>query len=64
MIENSKASASRVTKLACKHRLHVAWAWTGNSAPITHKHYLSVTEDHFKLATKGGAKSWATNGAK
>jgi integrase len=51
--------ASRETELANEHPLHVACAWIGNTASIAQKHYLSVTEDHFKLATKGGAKCGA-----
>ncbi len=31
---------------------HVAAAWIGNSVAVAVKHYLQVTEDHFKQATK------------
>ena len=31
---------------------HVAPAWLGNSVAVAVKHYLQVTEDHFKQATK------------
>jgi len=51
--------ASRETELANAYPLHVACACIGNTASIAQKQYLSVTEDHFKLATKGGAKSGA-----
>ena len=32
--------------------IHVVCNWTGNSAPIASKHYLSVTEEDFANALK------------
>ena len=40
---------------------HVAPAWPGNSVAVVVRHYLQVTEDHFKQATeKSDAESDAT----
>ncbi len=42
--------STRETELAEQYPLHVICAWIGNSQPIAAKHYLQVTEDHFKKA--------------
>jgi len=40
---------------------HVAPAWPGNGVAVVVRHYLQVTEDHFKQATeKSDAESGAT----
>ncbi len=31
--------------------LHVVTAWLGNSEPVARKHYLQVTDEHFRTAT-------------
>jgi hypothetical protein len=43
---------SRETELAATFPLHVATKWIGNSAPITAKHYLKVTDAAFAAATR------------
>ena len=47
--------ASRETELAEEFPLHVASAWIGNTPKIVLKHYLQVTDDHFRQAAQGGA---------
>jgi hypothetical protein len=42
--------SSRETELTEKFPLHVVCAWLGNSQLVAAKHYLQVTEDHFKNA--------------
>jgi hypothetical protein len=32
--------------------MHVVCAWIGNSEPVTAKHHLQVTDDHFEQAAK------------
>jgi integrase len=49
--------ASRETELAETYPLHVVCSWIGNTEMIAAKHYLQVTEDHFK---QGAAKSAAS----
>jgi integrase len=49
--------ASRETELAAQYPLHVVCAWIGNTEMIAAKHYLQVTEDHFRRAAKSGAAS-------
>jgi hypothetical protein len=48
--------ASRETELTEKYPVHVCCAWVGNSEQIAAKHYLQVTEEHFKraMAPMGG----------
>ena len=50
--------STRETELAEEYPLHVVVAWLGNSRAVAQKHYLQVTDDHFKLAA-GGAESGA-----
>jgi site-specific recombinase XerD len=52
--------ASRETELVEEYPIHVVCKWIGNTALIAAKHYLQVTEDHFKRATSAGAESGAT----
>ena len=42
--------STRETELADQFPAHVAAAWIGNSVAVAVKHYLQVTEDHFKQA--------------
>ena len=51
--------ATRETELAESYPTHVVCAWIGNSARIAEKHYLQVTDDHFRRATKSAAESAA-----
>jgi len=44
--------STRETELADQFPAHVASAWIGNSVAVAVKHYLQVTEDHFKQAAK------------
>lgn len=44
--------STRETELAEVFPLHVVCAWLGNSQPIAQKHYLQVTDEHFKRATQ------------
>src|SRR5262249_30854877 len=44
--------ATRETELAEHYPIHVVCAWLGNSAAIAKKHYLQVTEDHYRLAAE------------
>ena len=44
--------ASRETELVEQFPIHVACAWIGNSPQIAAKHYLQVTDEHFKRATE------------
>jgi len=44
--------ATRETELAQTWPLHVVCAWIGNSTTVAAKHYLQVTDDHFRDATK------------
>ena len=41
--------ARRIAKF---RRVHITAAWIGNSVAVAVKHYLQVTEDHFKQASK------------
>jgi len=41
------------TELADRFPMHVVCAWIGNSQPVAMKHYLQVTDDHFRLAADG-----------
>ncbi len=43
---------TRETELAQDYPLHVACAWIGNSQAVANKHYLQVTEEHFREATQ------------
>lgn len=42
--------ATRETELAEEYPMHVVCAWIGNSQPVAAKHYLQVTEHHFRQA--------------
>ncbi len=42
--------STRETELAEQYPIHVICAWIGNSPAVAAKHYLQVTEDHFKKA--------------
>lgn len=42
--------STRQTELSDRFPLHVVCAWIGNSQPVAMKHYLQVTDDHFRQA--------------
>lgn len=44
--------ATRETELAEVYPMHVVCAWIGNSRAVAAKHYLQVTDEHFKKATQ------------
>ena len=44
--------STRETELAEQFPIHVVCAWIGNSEAVARKHYLQVTDDHFKAAQK------------
>jgi integrase len=47
--------STRETELADQFPAHVASAWIGNSVQVATKHYLQITDDHFKQAVASGA---------
>ena len=51
--------ATRETELAAQFAIHVVAAWLGNTPKIALKHYLTVTDDDFQRAIRGGAISGA-----
>ena len=58
-LEQALESERRATTL-----VHVACEWIGNDAPVAAKHYLQVTDDHYREALaspapRGDAKSGA-----
>ena len=44
--------STRETELAEQYPIHVICAWIGNSPAVAAKHYLQVTEGHFKKAVQ------------
>ena len=48
--------STRETELADQFPAHVAAAWIGNSVAVAVKHYLQVTEDHFKQPAQNAAQ--------
>ncbi|MGE3243324.1 MAG: tyrosine-type recombinase/integrase [Pirellulales bacterium] len=49
--------STRQTELADQFPAHVVCAWIGNSKPVAAKHYLQVTDEHFKKAAQKTAQS-------
>lgn len=45
--------STRLTELAETFPMHTVTSWLGNSPDVARKHYLQVTEDHFRRATEG-----------
>ena len=54
--------ASRQTELESAYPTHVVCAWLGNSPAIAHKHYLQVTDDHYRQAAHNPAHHASTSG--
>lgn len=52
--------ATRETELIERFPIHVVCKWMGNSQPVAMKHYLQVTEDHWKGATADNANDNAS----
>ena len=48
--------STRETELADQCPAHVASTWIGNSVSVATKHYLKMTEDHFKQAAQNAAQ--------
>ena len=48
--------SSRQTELEQQFPTYVVCAWLGNTPTVAHKHYLTVTEEHFATATTIGDK--------
>ena len=46
--------ASRQTELEQTYPTYVVCKWLGNTPNVARKHYLTVTEDHFRAAAAGG----------
>ena len=46
--------ASRQTELEQDFPTYVVCSWLGNTPNVAHKHYLTVTSDHFARAIKTG----------
>ena len=46
--------ASRQTELEQQYPTYVVCAWLGNTPTVAHKHYLTVTDEHFASAAKTG----------
>jgi integrase len=44
--------SSRETELSEQFPIHVVTAWLGNTLEVARKHYLQVTDEHFRLATE------------
>jgi hypothetical protein len=42
------------TDLEQDHATYVVCSWMGNSPRVASKHYLTVTEDHFRKAVENG----------
>ncbi len=54
--------ATRQTELADKFPLHVVCAWFGNSQPVAIRHYLQVTDEHFRQAVQNPVQPDITGG--
>jgi len=52
--------SSRQTELEQVYPTYVVCKWLGNTPNVAHKHYLTVTEDHFKKAVE----NWGQTGDK
>ncbi|MFO7908055.1 MAG: hypothetical protein R6U98_35770, partial [Pirellulaceae bacterium] len=44
--------STRETELAEQFPIHVVCAWIGNTKAVAAKHYLQITEEHFRKATQ------------
>lgn len=55
--------ATRQTELEEDFPSHVVNAWIGNTQQVAEKHYLQVTDDHFKRASVGAVQNAVQYGA-
>ena len=46
--------SSRQTELEQTYPTYVVCKWMGNTPNVAHKHYLTVTEEHYKTAVENG----------
>lgn len=46
--------STRLTELVESFPIHTVTSWLGNSPDVARKHYLQVTEDHYRRAADGG----------
>ncbi len=46
--------SSRQTELEQVYPTYVVCKWQGNTPRVAHKHYLTVTEEHYKTAAENG----------
>ena len=44
--------STRETELAEEYPMHVVCAWIGNTKSVAAKHYLQVTDEHFRKAAQ------------
>ena len=49
--------------MAEKFPVHVVCAWTGNTEKIASKHYLQLTDEHFREGAQGDEEGGAKCGA-
>ena len=54
--------STRQTELAERFPAHVVCQWVGNSQAVAARHYLQVTDEHFRLAVEERAQKRAQNG--
>jgi integrase len=54
--------ATRETELAETYPIHVVCAWIGNSQQVAAKHYLQVTDEHYKQALQNPVQQTAASG--
>ena len=56
--------STRETELAEEYPVQVVFQWIGNSPQVAAKHYLQVTEDHFKKAVHNPVQTTHDKGGK
>lgn len=54
--------STRETELAEQFPIHVVCEWIGNSRAVAAKHYLQVTDEHFRKATQNPTQTVHDNG--
>ena len=55
--------STRETELAERFPIHVVCKWLGNTTQIASKHYLQVTDEHFRQAVAGASVESASKSA-
>lgn len=56
--------SSRETELANEFPIHVVCEWIGNTPEVARRHYLQVTEEHFKKATSNPTSHTRADGGR